>query len=171
MWSTFRRHVREFLPLIALCVLAAAVFGASSLLPHMTWLSGLIIGSVAAVLLVGIWLIRCTTSRLDHASWYEPDPDDRRETQARRDYRFTGLLHMVRDASSRPDAAADLHKLLTSTVADRLRTNHDVDMMADPHTAARIIGPDLTRYLRTSPHDQSQSLRTLKPLIDRIEEL
>lgn len=126
------------------------------------------VGSVVTLL---TWVMSEESPRLTRAYWF-PAMREESVRPTALDYRLLRLRRDLRDTVERSDRHDEIFPVLRDLAAERLQTNHGIDLGADPKAAEAVMHPDLVKYLSKPPTGtQKRSKRELSRALDRIEEL
>lgn len=88
------------------------------------------------------------------------------------DYRLLRLRRDLRDALERDDRPDQIYPVVRELAAERLRSNHGIDLDEQPERARTTLSRDLAGYLDNPPTDTRRRSRSaLDHAIDGIEEL
>lgn len=88
------------------------------------------------------------------------------------DYRLLRLRRDLRDALEREDRPDHIYPVVRELAAERLRTQHDIDLDQEPERARQVLPQGLASYLDAPPTDtRRRSRSTLHHAIEGIEKL
>lgn len=126
---------------------------------------------VGAVVTLLSWVMSEESARLKPAYWFATTREESVRPAAL-DYRMLRLRRDLRDATERSDRTDEIFPVIRALAAERLLTDHGIDLDTEPEAAAAVLHPDLLRYLSRPPTGTAKrSKRDIARALDRIEEL
>lgn len=131
----------------------------------------LVVLLAALVVALAVPLLTTAGQHVDRA-WWVSTPRVESAPPAALDYRLLLLRRNLRDAVERDDRPDTIYPVLRELTAERLRSNHDVDLDTEPERAQQLLDPQLWRYLTRPPTGtEKRSRSALHTAIEGIEKL